>query len=169
MQPQVTRKGSNQRLNIWPWIYNRLCECARQRCGNRKGRKNKNTTRNCEVSSFHCFLLHHQPWFPPTIPLLPQQTDQGFPCTALGQHQQAACLLASLLRAQLSHWQNLSLKGISITGLTALAHFNCSKLPVPQQKFNSTATRALWRNSSQNIAGNTNRDRTVQHAKYSDM
>lgn len=24
-------------------------------------------TRNCEVSGFHCFQLHHQPWFLPTF------------------------------------------------------------------------------------------------------
>lgn len=136
---------------------------------NRKSRRNKNTSQGTVKCPLFCFLLHHQPWFPPTTPLLPQQTDQGFPCTAPGQHRQAACLLASLLRAQLSHWQNRSAKCISITRLTAPARFNCSTWPAPQQNFNSTATRALWRNPSQNIAGKKNRNRTSQHAKYSDL
>lgn len=161
MQPKLHKRAVTKASTSGPEL---TTDCAnthgRDISSKRKGRSNKNTSQGTLKYPVFCFLLHHQSWLPPTTPPLPQQkTDQGFPCTGPGQHQQAACLLASLPRAQLSsHRQNPSAKCISITRLTAPAHFNCSKLPAPQQKFNSTATRALWRNSSQNIAGKKNRN-----------
>ena len=182
MQPKFIQKGSTRASASGPEF---TMACMNVHCREmytvteeEEEEEQEQLTRNCEVSSFHCFQLHHQPWLLPIILLLPQQTDQSFTRIVPALHQEAACLLASLLRAHLS----LCLESESFCRVyqhrrfdssgssTLLTALNCQFL---NENFQSTLLKQELCGETPpetlNIAGKTNRNRTLHYAKCLDL
>lgn len=106
MQPKVTQKGSTRASasgrEFTMACMNVHCREVYTVTAGEEEEEQEHLTRNCEVSSFPCFQVHHQPWFLPAILPLPQHTDQSFPCITPALHQEAAYPLSSPVRADTS-------------------------------------------------------------------
>lgn len=146
MQPKLHKRAVTRASTCGPEFRTDCMNTHGRDAGsNRKGGGTRTPPKglwSVQFSAFCC--ITNLSFLQPFLCCRSKQT-RVFPALPLGSTNRLPAYLL-LCQGHNSPTARILLSSVSVSQVWQLQHTNCSKLTAPQQKFNCTARRALWRN-----------------------